>query len=176
MRAVLVISCLSESCHVPDTHFYDVIPHFLCLLLALANQRARLTPFSGSSSTFMSRIFIPGSYPDDELWPDDNSLSPSSPPYSPQAVGSERVIEPSSSGLDAIPNVDLLWSPATSFIYESSLVVISLGSRVWGLRQPAYGFNGLVEGAIKLRRKCTHVVRVEVSVERPLLFVNVGYS
>jgi hypothetical protein len=108
---------------------------------------------------------MPGSYPDD-LWPDDDSLSPSSPPYSPQAVGSERVIEASSSvGSSSIPNVDQFWSPATSFVYESSLVIINLGRRTWGLRQPAYGFNGLVEGAVKLRRKCTHVGRVEVSVE-----------
>jgi hypothetical protein len=123
---------------------------------------------SGSSST-MTQIFIPGSYPD-ELWPDDHSLSPSSPPYSPQATGSESILEASSpsSGWSSVHDVDPLWSPTASFVYESSLVNISLGRRVWGLRQPAYGFNGLVEGAIKLTRKCTHVVRLEVSVTRAL--------
>jgi hypothetical protein len=106
----------------------------------------------------------------EELWPDDDSLSPSSPPYSPQAMGSERVLSfdhPSTPAWDSALVTDPLWSP-TSFKYESSLVNVSLGRRLWHLRLPAYGFNGLVEGAVKLRRKCTHVVRVEVSVERPL--------
>jgi hypothetical protein len=100
------------------------------------------------------------------LWPDDDSLGPSSPPYSPQAMGSERVLSfdhPS----DSVPVTDPFWSP-TSFKYESSLVNVSLGKRLWDLRLPAYGFNSLVEGAVKLSRKCTHVVRVQVSVERPL--------
>jgi hypothetical protein len=63
---------------------------------------------------------------------------------------------------------DLLWSSTSTFIYESSLVNVTLGRRVWALRQPAYGFNGIVQGAIKLSRKCTHVVRVEVSVKSSL--------
>ena len=39
---------------------------------------------------------------------------------------------------------------------------------MWGPTQPKYGFNGFVQGAVKLSRKCTHVVRVEVSVEPAL--------
>lgn len=61
---------------------------------------------------------------------------------------------------------DPLWSSTASFLYESPLVNISLGRRVWNLRLPVYGFNGIVQGAVKLSRKCSHVARVEVSVER----------
>ena len=106
----------------------------------------------------------------EELLLDVDNLGPSSPPYSPQAMGSERVLSfdpPSSSPWDSVPVTDPLWS-STCFKYESSLVNVSLGRRLWDLRLPAYGFNSLVEGAVKLGRKCTHVVRVEVSVKRPL--------
>ncbi len=65
---------------------------------------------------------------------------------------------------------DPLWSSTASFLYESPLVNISLGRRVWNLRLPVYGFNGIVQGAVKLSRTCNHVARVEVSVERTLLF------
>jgi hypothetical protein len=65
---------------------------------------------------------------------------------------------------------DPLWSSTASFLYESPLVNISLGRRVWNLRLPVYGFNGIVQGAVKLSRKCNHVARVEVSVERTLRF------
>ena len=47
---------------------------------------------------------------------------------------------------------------------------------MWGLSQPAYGFNGFVQGAIKLSRKCTHVVRVEVSVETALFIRHVEHT
>ena len=69
---------------------------------------------------------------------------------------------------------DPLWSSTSSFLYESSLVTVTLGRRMWGLKQPAYGFNDIVQGAIKLNRKCTHVVRVEVSVETDLFIRHVG--
>ncbi len=69
---------------------------------------------------------------------------------------------------------DPLWSPISSFLYESPLVTVTLGRRIWGPRQPVYGFNGIVQGAIKLSRKCTHVVRVEVSVETTLLIHRLG--
>ncbi|KAH9966450.1 hypothetical protein BC827DRAFT_1125085 [Russula dissimulans] len=59
---------------------------------------------------------------------------------------------------------DPLWSSATSFLYDSPLVHVSLGRREWGPRQPVYGFNGIVQGAVKLSKQCTHVVRVEVSL------------
>ncbi|KAH9998132.1 hypothetical protein BJV74DRAFT_768046 [Russula compacta] len=99
------------------------------------------------------------------LWTDDHNLDPPSPPYSPVAISPESVLTPESlpdSG--STHSDDLLWSSNASFVYESSLVDVSLGRRVWGLRQPVYGFNGIVQGAIKLSSNCTHVVRVEVSL------------
>jgi hypothetical protein len=52
------------------------------------------------------------------------------------------------SGSTSLDGGDPLWSSTSSFLYESSLVTVTLGRRMWGLRQPAYGFNGIVQGAI----------------------------
>jgi len=98
----------------------------------------------------------------DESWADDHVSGPASPPYSAEVLGSERVLEASSlapTGNDNLPS-----SPADSFLYESSLVSVDLGRRIWGLRQPVYGHNDIVQGAVKLHGKCTHVYRLEVSL------------
>jgi hypothetical protein len=117
---------------------------------------------------------IPGSY-QAGLWPDDHDLIQSSPPYSPVTTSSEVTLTLSSFPESApIYDGDLLWSSTHSFLYESSLVTATFGRRMWGLRQPVYGFNGIVQGAIKLSRKCTHVVRVEVSVETALFIHQSG--
>jgi hypothetical protein len=95
----------------------------------------------------------------------------------PLTLGSEGTISVSSFlGSTPSDGGDPLWSSTSSFLYESSLVTVTLGGRMWGLRQPAYGFNGIVQGAIKLSRKCTHVVRVEVSVETALFIRHLGHS
>jgi hypothetical protein len=95
----------------------------------------------------------------------------------PLTPGSEGALSVSSfRGSTSSDGGDPLWSSTSSFLYESSLVTVTLGRRIWGLRQPAYGFNGIVQGAIKLSRKCTHVVRVEVSVETALFIRHVGHS
>ncbi|KAH9079218.1 hypothetical protein EDB83DRAFT_2341445 [Lactarius deliciosus] len=91
----------------------------------------------------------------DESWVDDQGFGLASPPYSPEALGSERVLEASSLAPWSAGNADLLSSSADSFLYER---------RVWGLRQPVYGHNDVVQGAVKLREKCTHVFRLEVSL------------
>ncbi|KAI0306758.1 hypothetical protein B0F90DRAFT_1808376 [Multifurca ochricompacta] len=112
----------------------------------------------------MTRLFTPVPYVE-EFWADDHNLCLSSPPYSAEAINSELVLqELSPLELGSIDDADPLWSPTLSFLYKSSLVSISLGQRVWGRKQPVYGFNGLVQGAIKLSRKCTHIVRLEVSL------------
>jgi hypothetical protein len=101
----------------------------------------------------------------------DNGLP--SPPYSPEPTGLEYTFPTPSFPETVSPrssNDDPLWSSTDSFLYESSLVNVSLGRRVWVGKLPVYGFNGLVQGAVKLSRKCNHVVRVEVSVEKPLIF------
>lgn len=98
------------------------------------------------------------------LWADVRSPNPSSPPFSPvtatSGVTTLSFPEPATNY-----HGDSLWSSTSSFLYESSLVTITLGRRVWSLRQPVYGFNGIVQGAVRLSGKCTHVVRMEVSVE-----------
>ena len=110
----------------------------------------------------MTRVFTSA----DESWADDQVLGPSSPPYSAEVSGSERVLEATSPTLTG--NVDLPSIPADSFLYESSLVSIDLGRRIWGLQQPVYGHNDVVQGIVKLHRKCTHVYRLEVSVKKGL--------
>lgn len=125
----------------------------------------------------MTRAPQPGSY-QDCLWADVHNLSlnPSSPPYSP-ATTSSGVTAHSFPESAPTCHGDPLWSSTSSFLYESPLVTITLGRRVWSLRQPVYGFNGIVQGAIKLSGECTHVVRVEVSVEITFFSsINVGHS
>jgi hypothetical protein len=102
----------------------------------------------------------------DESWVDDQRLGTASPPYSAEVLGLERVLEGSSPAPCSTGNADLLSSSADSFLYESSLVTVDLGRRVWGPRKPVYGHNDVVQGAVKLHRKCTHVYRLEVSVKK----------
>lgn len=108
-------------------------------------------------------VMTPGPY-QAGLWADVRNLNQSSPPFSPltatSGVTTLSFPEPA-----ANCHGDSLWSSTSSFLYESSLVTITLGRRVWSLRQPVYGFNGIVQGAVRLSGKCTHVVRMEVSVE-----------
>jgi hypothetical protein len=110
----------------------------------------------------MIRVFPPpGFYQAGHCTHDHDPTSSSS-----VTLGSEGTLSVSSFlGSTTSDGGDPLWSSTSSFLYESSLVTVTLGRRMWGLTQPAYGFNGFVQGAIKLGRKCTHVVRVEVSVE-----------
>jgi hypothetical protein len=118
----------------------------------------------------MIRAFPSGSY-SSGVWADSHNSFQPSPPYSPEPASSEFTFQTLSLP-DSVPswNGDPLWSSTASFLYESPLVNVSLGRRVWDLRLPVYGFNGLVQGAVKLSRKCDHVVRVEVSVEKALIF------
>jgi hypothetical protein len=121
----------------------------------------------------MIHIFPPPGFYQAGHCADDPDLTPSSP----VTVGSEGTHSVSSFPKCAsLDGADPLWSSTSSFLYESSLVTVTLGRRMWGLSQPAYGFNGFVQGAIKLSRKCTHVIRVEVSVETALFIRRVGHS
>ena len=115
----------------------------------------------------MTRVFTSA----DESWVDDQALGPASPLYSAEVSGSERVLDatsPISTG-----NFDLPSIPADSFLYESSLVSVDLGRRIWGLQQPVYGHNDIVQGSVKLHKKCTHVYRMEVSVKKGLLDISI---
>jgi hypothetical protein len=126
----------------------------------------------------MTRAPPPGSY-QAGLWADVHNLglNQSSPPFSPVTASSGVTTH---SFPEPVPTChgDPLWSSASSFLYESPLVTITLGKRVWSLRQPVYGFNGIVKGAIRLNGECTHVVRMEVTVEITFFFssINMGHS
>jgi hypothetical protein len=93
---------------------------------------------------------------------------PSSPPYSQGINEDEHALAP----LSHVPltqplslvDSDSHWSSAHSYCYPGSLLSVSLGRRLFELRQPAYGSQGLVEGTIKLSRKCTHVHEISVTV------------
>ena len=124
----------------------------------------------------MIREFPSGSYPSD-VWTDSHNTGQPSPPYSASPTGAEFTF-PTPALLDSVSSWDddPLWSSTTSFLYESPLVNVSLGRRVWDLQLPVYGFNGLVQGAVKLSGKCDHVVRVEVSVEKAVILINAGHS
>ncbi|KZP32321.1 hypothetical protein FIBSPDRAFT_515443 [Athelia psychrophila] len=53
----------------------------------------------------------------------------------------------------------------TDFIYKTDHMEVNLGSRVWGLRTPAYGRLGHVEGSIRFLGKQAHVSRVGVKLQ-----------
>jgi hypothetical protein len=117
----------------------------------------------------MTRVFTSA----DEPWADDDQVfGHASPPYSAEVLGSERILEASSTSPAPIGNSDLPSTTADSFFYESSLVSVDLGRRIWGLRQPVYGHNDIVQGTVKLHGKCTHVYRLEVSVKKG--FINIS--
>jgi hypothetical protein len=116
----------------------------------------------------MTRVFTSA----DESWADDQIFGPASPPYSAGVLGSERVLEASSTSPTPTGNSDLPSTPTDTFLYESSLVSVDLGRRIWGLRQPVYGHNDLVQGTVKLHGKCTHVYRLEVSVKKCFLKIS----
>lgn len=145
-----------------------------CLISLLTVALLHCPKFAGAvlpSAGFlfdMIRTFPSGSYSSGGWTDSHNSFQPS-PPYSPEPTSSESTF-PAQSLPDYVPpwNDDPLWSSTASFLYESPLVSVSLGRRVWDRRLPVYGFNGLVQGAVKLSRKCDHVVRVEVSVSPDL--------
>lgn len=117
----------------------------------------------------MTRVFTSA----DESWPEVQAFGPASPPYSAEVLGSERVLEASSTSPAPTGNIEPSSISADSFLYGSSLVSVDLGRRIWGLRQPVYGHNDVVQGAIKLHIKCTHVYRLEVSVKTGLLNISI---
>jgi hypothetical protein len=87
----------------------------------------------------------------------------SSPRYSDMPDASERVLEsaPSSSNLNRI---DTNQSVEPDFVYKADHMEVNLGSRVWGLRNPAYGLQGHIEGFVKLLGEQGHVACVGARV------------
>jgi hypothetical protein len=53
---------------------------------------------------------------------------------------------------------------ARRFVFATDHLEIDLGEFPSALLHPAYGYNGVVEGIVKFRSKCTHVLQVTVKV------------
>ena len=88
----------------------------------------------------------------------------SSPLYSDIPDASERVLQSAASDPSVFNRVDTNQSLESHFVYRSDHMEANLGSRVWGLRNPAYGSQGHVEGFVKLSGERAHVTCVGVRV------------
>jgi hypothetical protein len=77
----------------------------------------------------------------------------SSPLYSDMPDASERVLQSAASSCP----LDHLDSPGPDFVYNTDHMEVNVGSRVWGLRNPAYGLQGHIEGYVKLHGEQAHV-------------------
>jgi hypothetical protein len=88
-----------------------------------------------------------------------------SPLYSDMPDASERVLEsaasPSTSPLDQTDTIE------PDFVYKSDHMEANAGPRVWGLRNPAYGLQGHIEGFVKFLGDRAHVMTVGASVRSP---------
>lgn len=55
-------------------------------------------------------------------------------------------------------------SQVGEYNYKSDHLHINLGPRRWGTRFPVYGFQGAVEGSVRIAKKCSHVVNMTATV------------
>jgi hypothetical protein len=96
---------------------------------------------------------------------------PSSPPYSEEPNEHERALA-TPSAHPAPPtrllsyDSEELWSSSHSYCYTGSMLSVTLGQRLWGIRLPAFGSQAEVQGAIRLGAKCSHTYQLSVSVCR----------
>lgn len=91
----------------------------------------------------------------------------STPAYSDTPYASERVLDSAASSSGAASERVITRTDTRNnddFVYHSDHMEVNLGSRVWGLRMPAYGREGHVEGFVKLSGEETHVTSVQVKV------------
>lgn len=100
----------------------------------------------------------------------------STPAYSDTPYASERVLDSAttSSGVSerTITRTDTLDN--NDFVYHSDHMDVNLGSRIWGLRMPAYGREGHVEGFVKFSGEESHVTSVQVKVSLSLQISSVN--
>jgi hypothetical protein len=94
----------------------------------------------------------------------------SSPRYSDIPDTSECVLESgaSYSGDSPVNRTDTHQSVEPDFAYNADHMTVNVGSRMWGLRNPAYGLQGHVEGFVKLLGEQAHVTSVGARVRLPL--------
>ena len=91
----------------------------------------------------------------------------STPAYSDTPYASERVLVDSASISSYVTHDNNV----NAFVYHSDHMDVNLGSRVWGLRMPAYGREGHVEGFVKLSGEESHIMSVQVKVNSNLLWI-----
>ena len=87
--------------------------------------------------------------------------SQSSPLYSDIPDASELVLQSTPS---SVIRTETNQSVEPDFIYKSDHMEVNVGSRTWGLRNPAYGHQGHVEGFVKLLGDKAHVTCVGARV------------
>ena len=86
------------------------------------------------------------------------------PPYDPSSpLPSYFASSGPSSPMDTISFLST-GSLVEEYNYKSDHLRISLGPRRWGTKFPVYGLQGVVEGTVRVAKKCTHVVSVSVTV------------
>jgi len=83
----------------------------------------------------------------------------SSPLYSDMPDVSERVLE-SAASLNHDPTRAGDQPNDPDFVYKSDHMEVNVGSRMWGLRNPAYGLQGHVEGFVKIHGERAHITCV----------------
>ena len=55
-------------------------------------------------------------------------------------------------------------SQVGEYSYKSDHLHINMGPRRWGARFPVYGFQDVVEGTVRVAKKCSHIVNMTVTV------------
>lgn len=88
----------------------------------------------------------------------------SSPLYSDLPDASERVLQSTASS-PTFDRTDSDQSLGNEFIYKTDHMEINVGSRVWGLRNPAYGLEGHVGGFVRFHGEQAHVSCVGARVQ-----------
>ena len=106
-------------------------------------------------ATVGTQVNAPPAYLD-QVSPTYHYLGPqSSPLYSDIPDVSERVLQ--SAATSNLDRTDMNQSPEPDFVYKADHMEVNVGPRVWGLRNPAYGLQGHVEGFVKFLGEQAHV-------------------
>lgn len=88
------------------------------------------------------------------------------PTYTELAHTSERVLH--SAPASPVASHDTL-GPA--YVYHTDHLEINLGRCPWGLQYAAYGRGGLINGSVRFTKKCSHVVKLTVTVNTPTSYM-----
>jgi hypothetical protein len=90
----------------------------------------------------------------------------SSPLYSDKPDASELVLQSAtaSTASSTLGRADTNQSIEPDYVYKADHMVVNVGSRVWGLRNPTYGLQGHIEGFVKLLGEQAHVTCVGARV------------